>query len=90
MLKRTKQEGKFVISVKNNKRIDFEQTKQMNFKVRDVARTKNMREFDDLSFQYTVKPGVDPNKPFFYINEEFFRFLLISLVILLLMPFFHM
>jgi hypothetical protein len=30
----TKQEGKFVISVKNNKRIDFEQTKQMNFKVR--------------------------------------------------------
>ena len=28
------QEGKFVISVKNNKRIDFEQTRQINFKVR--------------------------------------------------------
>ena len=27
------QEGKFVISVKNNKRIDFEQTRQINFKV---------------------------------------------------------
>jgi hypothetical protein len=28
------QEGKFVISVKNNKRLDYEQIKQMNFKVR--------------------------------------------------------
>jgi hypothetical protein len=27
------QDGKFVISVKNNKRLDFEQIRQLNFKV---------------------------------------------------------